>query len=77
MLANHHEWINSDKHLFGQPNTAYDFTSVDSRETAKKLTRLEEQKVMHTNTSVVQFVVTTGELGQEGKHEGDDYVGPC
>ena len=45
MLASHHEWINTDKHLFGQPNTAYDFTSVDSRETAKKLTRLEEQKV--------------------------------
>lgn len=47
-MANQHEWINSDKHLFGQPNTAYDFTSVDARETAKKLSRLEEQKVHKT-----------------------------
>jgi len=45
VLSNQHEWINTDKQLFGQPNTAYDFNTTSSRDSADKLSRLQEQKV--------------------------------
>ncbi|XP_065904584.1 structural maintenance of chromosomes protein 2-like isoform X2 [Dysidea avara] len=44
VLSNQYEWINTDKQLFGQPNTAYDFSTTSSRDSADKLTRLQEQK---------------------------------
>jgi len=39
-----YEWIQSEQQYFGQANTAYDFTSSDPKESAKKLSRLQEAK---------------------------------
>uniref|UniRef100_A0A673HZI9 Structural maintenance of chromosomes protein 2-like n=1 Tax=Sinocyclocheilus rhinocerous TaxID=307959 RepID=A0A673HZI9_9TELE len=43
MLAEN-EWISSEKHLFGQPNTAYDFKTNNPKEAGQRLKRLEETK---------------------------------
>ncbi|XP_008933996.1 PREDICTED: structural maintenance of chromosomes protein 2, partial [Merops nubicus] len=39
-----YEWIASDRPLFGQPNTAYDFQTNDPKEAAQKLRNLLERK---------------------------------
>ena len=39
-----HEWISSDKHFFGQPNTAYDFAANDMKEVSRRLSKLQETK---------------------------------
>ena len=57
VLSNQYEWINTDKQLFGQPNTAYDFSTTSSRDSADKLTRLQEQKVSSITTS--SYSITT------------------
>ncbi|NXI35787.1 SMC2 protein, partial [Galbula dea] len=43
-MLKEYEWIASDKPLFGQPNTAYDFKTNDPEEAAEKLQALKEQK---------------------------------
>ncbi|KAA0722413.1 Structural maintenance of chromosomes protein 2 [Triplophysa tibetana] len=43
MLAEN-DWISSEKHLFGQPNTAYDFKTNSPKEAGQRLKRLEETK---------------------------------
>uniref|UniRef100_A0A9J7Z9X4 Structural maintenance of chromosomes protein 2 n=1 Tax=Cyprinus carpio carpio TaxID=630221 RepID=A0A9J7Z9X4_CYPCA len=43
MLAEN-DWISSEKHLFGQPNTAYDFKTNNPKEAGQRLKRLEETK---------------------------------
>ncbi|XP_062375565.1 structural maintenance of chromosomes protein 2 [Sardina pilchardus] len=43
MLAEH-EWITSERHLFGQPNSAYDFKANNPREAGQRLKKLEETK---------------------------------
>ena len=40
-----YEWIATDRQYFGQPNTAYDFGANDPKEVARRLTKLQEQKV--------------------------------
>ena len=40
-----YEWITTDRRYFGQPNTAYDFGANDPKEVARRLTKLQEQKV--------------------------------
>lgn len=40
-----YEWIATDRRYFGQPNTAYDFGANDPKEVARRLTKLQEQKV--------------------------------
>ncbi|KAJ6658253.1 hypothetical protein lerEdw1_020525 [Lerista edwardsae] len=39
-----HEWIASEKHLFGQPNTAYDFKTNNPKEAGQRLQKLQEKK---------------------------------
>ena len=43
-MVDKYEWIESEKQYFGQADTAYDFQSNDPKESAKKLTRLQEAK---------------------------------
>uniref|UniRef100_A0A4W4F0W7 Structural maintenance of chromosomes protein n=1 Tax=Electrophorus electricus TaxID=8005 RepID=A0A4W4F0W7_ELEEL len=43
MLAEN-DWISSERHLFGQPNSAYDFKANSPKEAGQRLKRLEETK---------------------------------
>uniref|UniRef100_A0AAR2M4M2 Structural maintenance of chromosomes protein n=1 Tax=Pygocentrus nattereri TaxID=42514 RepID=A0AAR2M4M2_PYGNA len=43
MLAEN-DWISSERHLFGQPNSAYDFNTNSPKEAGQRLKRLEETK---------------------------------
>ncbi|XP_066506575.1 structural maintenance of chromosomes protein 2 [Hoplias malabaricus] len=43
MLAEN-DWISSERHLFGQPNSAYDFKTNSPKEAGQRLKRLEETK---------------------------------
>ncbi|NXN83647.1 SMC2 protein, partial [Bombycilla garrulus] len=43
-MLKEHTWIASDKQLFGQPNTAYDFKSGNPKEASQKLQKLQERK---------------------------------
>ncbi|NWX35555.1 SMC2 protein, partial [Notiomystis cincta] len=43
-MLKEYEWIASDKALFGQPNTAYDFKSSNPKEASQKLQKLQEHK---------------------------------
>ncbi|XP_029859166.1 structural maintenance of chromosomes protein 2 isoform X2 [Aquila chrysaetos chrysaetos] len=43
-MLNEYEWIASEKALFGQPNTAYDFKINNPEEASQKLLKLQEKK---------------------------------
>ncbi|KAI4883401.1 hypothetical protein NFI96_032452 [Prochilodus magdalenae] len=43
MLAEN-DWISSERHFFGQPNSAYDFKTNSPKEAGQRLKRLEETK---------------------------------
>ncbi|XP_063277812.1 structural maintenance of chromosomes protein 2 [Prinia subflava] len=43
-MLKEYRWIASDKPLFGQPNTAYDFKSSNPKEASQKLQKLQEHK---------------------------------
>ncbi|XP_068033476.1 structural maintenance of chromosomes protein 2 [Anomalospiza imberbis] len=43
-MLKEHKWIASDRPLFGQPNTAYDFKSCSPKEASEKLQKLQEYK---------------------------------
>ncbi|NWT84464.1 SMC2 protein, partial [Lanius ludovicianus] len=43
-MLKEYEWIASEKALFGQPNTHYDFKSSNPKEAAQKLQKLQEHK---------------------------------
>ncbi|XP_009813715.2 structural maintenance of chromosomes protein 2 [Gavia stellata] len=43
-MLKEYEWIASEKPLFGQPNTAYDFKTNSPKEACQKLQKLEEKK---------------------------------
>uniref|UniRef100_A0A6G1RN33 Structural maintenance of chromosomes protein n=1 Tax=Hypotaenidia okinawae TaxID=2861861 RepID=A0A6G1RN33_9GRUI len=43
-MLKEYEWIASEKSLFGQPNTAYDFKNNNPKEAAQKLQKLQEKK---------------------------------
>lgn len=43
-MLKEHKWIASEKHLFGQPNTAYDFKENDPKEAHQKLQKMQETK---------------------------------
>ncbi|XP_072466568.1 structural maintenance of chromosomes protein 2 isoform X1 [Notamacropus eugenii] len=43
-MMKNYEWINSEKHLFGQPDTAYDFKTNNPKEAGQRLQKLEEKK---------------------------------
>uniref|UniRef100_A0A8C9M8X7 Structural maintenance of chromosomes 2 n=1 Tax=Panthera tigris altaica TaxID=74533 RepID=A0A8C9M8X7_PANTA len=39
-----YDWINAEKHLFGQPNSAYDFKTNNPKEAGQRLQKLQEMK---------------------------------
>ncbi|KAE8632220.1 hypothetical protein XENTR_v10001478 [Xenopus tropicalis] len=43
-MLNDYEWIASEKHLFGQANTAYDFKTNNPKEAGQRLQKLQEKK---------------------------------
>lgn len=43
-MLKEHEWIASEKSLFGQPNTAFDFEGNNAKEACQKLQQLQERK---------------------------------
>ncbi|XP_067172113.1 structural maintenance of chromosomes protein 2 [Apteryx mantelli] len=43
-MLKEYEWIASEKPLFGQPNTAYDFKTNSPKEAGQKLQKLQEKK---------------------------------
>ncbi|NWU54342.1 SMC2 protein, partial [Dromas ardeola] len=43
-MLKEYEWIASEKALFGQPNTAYDFKANNPKEASQKLQKLQEKK---------------------------------
>ncbi|NXF20603.1 SMC2 protein, partial [Rhodinocichla rosea] len=43
-MLKEYKWIASDKPLFGQPNTAYDFKSCNPKDASQKLQKLQEHK---------------------------------
>ncbi|KAG8543233.1 hypothetical protein GDO81_025152 [Engystomops pustulosus] len=43
-MLNDYEWISSEKHLFGQENTAYDFKTNNPKAAGQRLQKLQEMK---------------------------------
>ncbi|KAM9167409.1 structural maintenance of chromosomes protein 2 [Mergus octosetaceus] len=43
-MLKEYEWIASEKHLFGQPNTYYDFKANNPKDVSQKVQRLQEKK---------------------------------
>lgn len=41
-MLEEHEWIQSERQFFGQPNTSYDFKTNNPREAGQRLKKLEE-----------------------------------
>lgn len=39
-----YDWINAEKHLFGLPNSAYDFKTNNPKEAGQRLQKLQEMK---------------------------------
>lgn len=39
-----YDWINAEKHLFGLPNSAYDFKTNSPKEAGQRLQKLQEMK---------------------------------
>ncbi len=40
-----YEWISVDRKFFGEPGSAYDFKATDPNDAAKRIKKLEENKV--------------------------------
>lgn len=43
-MLNDYDWISAEKHLFGQPNSAYDFNTNNPKEAGQRLQKLQEVK---------------------------------
>uniref|UniRef100_H2ZTG1 Structural maintenance of chromosomes 2 n=2 Tax=Latimeria chalumnae TaxID=7897 RepID=H2ZTG1_LATCH len=43
-MLKEYEWIEAEKRLFGQPNTAYDFKTNNPKEAGQRLQKLQEKK---------------------------------
>ncbi|XP_033827230.1 structural maintenance of chromosomes protein 2 [Periophthalmus magnuspinnatus] len=41
-MLEEHDWIQSERHLFGQPNSSYDFKTNNPQEAGQRLKKLEE-----------------------------------
>ena len=39
-----YDWIHAEKHLFGLPNSAYDFQTNNPKEAGQRLQKLQEMK---------------------------------
>ncbi|XP_060695349.1 structural maintenance of chromosomes protein 2 [Hemiscyllium ocellatum] len=52
-MLKEYEWITSEKHLFGQPNTVYDFKANNPKEAGQRLQQLQEKKdILGKNVNV-------------------------
>ncbi|NXJ56164.1 SMC2 protein, partial [Spizaetus tyrannus] len=63
-MLNEYEWIASEKALFGQPNTAYDFKINNPEEASQKLLKLQEKKEklgIKVNTRAMSMLAETEE----------------
>ncbi|NWT96632.1 SMC2 protein, partial [Urocynchramus pylzowi] len=63
-MLKEYKWIASDKPLFGQPNTAYDFKSSNPKEASQKLQKLQEHKEKlgrNVNTRAMNMLSDTEE----------------
>lgn len=40
-LIQKHDWIAEERQYFGQPNSAYDFTQNDPKETSRQISKLQ------------------------------------
>ncbi|NXH38968.1 SMC2 protein, partial [Dicaeum eximium] len=63
-MLKEYKWIASDKPLFGQPNTAYDFKSNNPKEASQKLQKLQERKEKlerNVNTRAMSMLSDTEE----------------
>lgn len=43
-MLKEYDWINAEKHLFGLPNSAYDFNTNNPKEAGQRLQKLQEMK---------------------------------
>ncbi|NXO81695.1 SMC2 protein, partial [Sitta europaea] len=67
-MLKEYQWIASDKPLFGQPNTAYDFKSSNPKEVSQKLQKLQERKEKlgrNVNTRAVNMLSDVEERYKE------------
>uniref|UniRef100_A0A8C3UJE4 Uncharacterized protein n=1 Tax=Catharus ustulatus TaxID=91951 RepID=A0A8C3UJE4_CATUS len=58
-MLKEYKWITSDKLLFGQPNTTYDFKSSNPKEASQKLQKLQEHKeklIRNANTRAMNML---------------------
>ena len=46
------EWITVDQKFFGEPGSAYDFQATDPKEAAKRVQKLEDNKVCSKYTTL-------------------------
>ncbi|NWV14787.1 SMC2 protein, partial [Ptilonorhynchus violaceus] len=63
-MLKEYKWIASEKPLFGQPNTAYDFKSNNPKEASQKLQKLQEHKEKlgrNVNTRAMNMLSDTEE----------------
>ncbi|NXY18119.1 SMC2 protein, partial [Atrichornis clamosus] len=63
-MLKEYKWIASEKPLFGQPDTAYDFKSNDPKEAGQKLQKLHEHKEklgMNVNMRAMNMLADTEE----------------
>ncbi|NXY77081.1 SMC2 protein, partial [Glareola pratincola] len=63
-MLKEYEWIASEKALFGQPNTAYDFKANNPKEASQKLQKLQEKKDKlgrNVNTAAMNMLSETEE----------------
>ncbi|XP_010576444.1 PREDICTED: structural maintenance of chromosomes protein 2 [Haliaeetus leucocephalus] len=63
-MLNDYEWIASEKALFGQPNTVYDFKTNNPKEASQKLQKLQEKKEklgINVNTRAISMLAETEE----------------
>ncbi|NWV32546.1 SMC2 protein, partial [Grantiella picta] len=63
-MLKEYKWIASEKPLFGQPNTAYDFKSNNPKEASQKLQKLQEHKDKlgrNVNTKAMNMLSDTEE----------------
>lgn len=63
-MLNEYEWIASEKALFGQPNTVYDFKTNSPKEASQKLQKLQEKKEklgINVNTRAISMLAETEE----------------
>ncbi|NWH54129.1 SMC2 protein, partial [Fregata magnificens] len=67
-MLKEYEWIASDKPLFGQPNTPYDFKTNNPKEVGQKLQKWQEKKEMlgrHVNMRAMNMLSETEERYNE------------